>query len=286
MTERALVIKCQGESLVGILHAPAREPSGLGVLVVVGGPQYRVGSHRQFVLMARRFAAAGHAVLRFDYRGMGDSTGAARSFEAVDEDIRAAVDAFLAELPDLRGVAVFGLCDAASATLMYCGTDPRIRAVVLANPWVRTVVGEARTQVRHYYGNRLMTRAFWGKLFSGRLQLRESLVGLLGAVRLSRGTMNGPGGATAPHFVDRMLEGLGRTDCAVLLLMSERDLTAREFDELCRVSLGWSSQMAQPRVRRVDLPGADPTFSSAEALEAATRAVVDWLAERPADARN
>ena len=54
--ERGLVFRCAGEELVGILH-PA--PGATGVVIVVGGPQYRVGSHRQFLLLARRLAASG-----------------------------------------------------------------------------------------------------------------------------------------------------------------------------------------------------------------------------------
>ena len=42
------------------------------VLVVVGGPQVRAGSHRHFVQLARHLATHGHAVMRFDVRGMGD----------------------------------------------------------------------------------------------------------------------------------------------------------------------------------------------------------------------
>ncbi len=41
--EVPFVFECQGESLVGILHQP-EEAAPIGVLVVVGGPQYRVGS--------------------------------------------------------------------------------------------------------------------------------------------------------------------------------------------------------------------------------------------------
>ena len=74
-TEQALSVECRGESLLGVLHLPIT-PRDLGVIVVVGGPQYRAGSHRQFVLLARALADAGHAVLRLDVRGMGDSTGA------------------------------------------------------------------------------------------------------------------------------------------------------------------------------------------------------------------
>ena len=59
---------------------PAACAGPRGVLIVTGGPQYRAGSHRQFVLLARFLAARGMAVLRFDYRGMGDSEGAPRDY--------------------------------------------------------------------------------------------------------------------------------------------------------------------------------------------------------------
>jgi alpha-beta hydrolase superfamily lysophospholipase len=74
-TEYPLRFDRAGVPLVGIVH-PAGKPAGdIGVVVVVGGPQYRVGSHRQFVLLARDLAAAGIPTLRFDTRGMGDSGG-------------------------------------------------------------------------------------------------------------------------------------------------------------------------------------------------------------------
>ena len=68
--ERALEFDCEGESLVGILSG-ARSGVRRGVLVVVGGPQYRAGSHRQFTLLARHLAEYGLPALRFDYRGIG-----------------------------------------------------------------------------------------------------------------------------------------------------------------------------------------------------------------------
>ncbi len=79
-TETALRFTCADEYLFGILACPER-PSDTGVVIVVGGPQTRVGSHRQFVLLSRALAAAGYPVLRFDVRGMGDSSGEQRDFE-------------------------------------------------------------------------------------------------------------------------------------------------------------------------------------------------------------
>ena len=56
--ESAFVFVSRGQSLPAILAAP-EAARNTGVLLVVGGPQYRVGSHRQFVLLSRALAAAG-----------------------------------------------------------------------------------------------------------------------------------------------------------------------------------------------------------------------------------
>jgi alpha/beta superfamily hydrolase len=92
--EQVLTFICAGEPLVGVACVPDKARS-TGVVVVVGGPQCRVGSHRQFLLLSRALASAGYLVLRFDYRGMGDSCGEIRNFENVDDDIAAAIDAFV-----------------------------------------------------------------------------------------------------------------------------------------------------------------------------------------------
>lgn len=152
-SETPQFIPCGGERMLGILALPA-VPADIGIVLVVGGPQTRVGSHRQFVLLSRRLAASGYAVLRFDYRGMGDSSGEQRGFEQVDEDIGAALDALQVTAPSVRRFVLWGLCDAASAALLYWRRtrDRRIAGFCLANPWVRSAATLARTQVRHYYG--------------------------------------------------------------------------------------------------------------------------------------
>ncbi|MFY7949699.1 MAG: hydrolase 1, exosortase A system-associated, partial [Gemmatimonas sp.] len=145
--ETPLLFTCQGQRLVGVLGTPQHsdEPGGgpgaprPAVLIVVGGPQVRAGSHRQFVELARALAAAGHPVLRFDVRGMGDAEGEPRSFEALDDDLAAAIDALVRACPQAPGVLLWGLCDGASASLLYLRRrpDPRVKGLALANPWVR-----------------------------------------------------------------------------------------------------------------------------------------------------
>jgi uncharacterized protein len=273
--EDPLVFECEGASLVGILHVPEREPAGIGVVIVVGGPQYRVGSHRQFVLMARSLAQSGYATLRFDYRGMGDSDGEMRTFDSVAADIRGAIDVLMRSVPSLEGVALWGLCDAASASLMYCTHDARVKGVAIANPWVRSQAGQAQSYIKHYYGQRLLQRSFWVKALSGKLNITASVGDFLG--KLWRARAAGSSAAEGGSFIERMRHGLQKFSGPTLILMSERDLTAQEFRDLSTASGEWQKALRREGVTSVDLPGADHTFASEGALQLATRHSLDWL---------
>lgn len=287
--ERAFTFNCSGDKLLGIVHAVPR-PARRGVLVVVGGPQYRIGSHRQFLLLARALAAAGIPTMRFDYRGMGDSDGTYRGFEHVDADIAAALDAFQARCPGLEEIVLWGLCDAASAILFYAYKDARVRGIVLMNPWVRTIAGEAKAYIRHYYTARLVDPAFWRKVASGRFDVGASLRSLGTFIRNAVAARDGKGTQTSSPDLDssmplpaRMAEGLRHFRGPVLLLISGNDLTAREFLDAAAASSLWRDLLAEPRITRRDLPTADHTFSQAawreqvigwtvDAVQAGTRA--------------
>ena len=85
-SEQAFTFPCDGKALLGLLATPDLGGQN-GVLIVVGGPQYRVGSHRQFLLLSRALATAGYPTSRFDFRGMCDRDGEERNFEEVSEDV-------------------------------------------------------------------------------------------------------------------------------------------------------------------------------------------------------
>jgi uncharacterized protein len=264
---------CESEELLGILTVPEHAGTS-AMIVVVGGPQYRVGSHRQFVHLARRVAAQGVTSMRFDYRGMGDSSGAMRPFDTIDTDLRAAVDALLAKRPGIERIALWGLCDGASAVCFYAASDPRITDVVLVNPWVRTESGQAQTQLRHYYGQRLLERAFWRKVFHLELDLRGSLGELfakVGAVALGRKRAASGAGLPLP---ERMATDLGRFGGRVLLILSSNDYTAREFDLARSASATWSQALRRAEFKTVE---ADHTFSNEAAKGTVAEITAEWL---------
>jgi exosortase A-associated hydrolase 1 len=277
--ERALTFESDGADLVGVVAEP-EVPADVAVLVIVGGPQYRAGSHRQFVLLARRLAAAGFPVMRFDYRGMGDAGGDPRNFDESGPDIAAAIGRLLGESTVARRVVLWGLCDAASAALIYwhASRDERVAGMVLLNPWVRSEASLAKTHIKHYYGKRLLEREFWSKLARGRLNPASALRGLAGAVaRSSRaGKGNAPG---APErYQDSMALGLEAFPGPVLLILSGRDLTAKEFLEFSRADTTWREALARANVSRHDLAMADHTFSSLAWSTEVEDATLRWLA--------
>lgn len=243
---------------------------------MVGGPQYRVGSHRQFVQLARALADSGYPVFRFDYRGMGDSEGSVRTFRSVSDDIRAAIDSFHGECSRLTSVVLWGLCDAASASLMYCASDDRISGLILANPWVRTEEGEARACLQQYYTRRLTQRSFWRAAISGRLNLFKAARDFAATVRRA-GAKPGKETDARRSFLHEMCSGFEAFSGPVLVLISERDLTAQEFVDLCSYSSAWRSAMSRHGIAVVRLAGADHTFSTREALDAATEHCRRWL---------
>ncbi|HXU41225.1 MAG TPA: hydrolase 1, exosortase A system-associated [Burkholderiales bacterium] len=274
MKEQALVFGCGGESLVGVLALPDA-PSVRGVLIVVGGPQYRAGSHRQFTLLARELARSGVASLRFDYRGMGDSSGPARSFEAVDEDIGCALERLLGAVPELREVVIWGLCDAASAALFYAHRDARVSGVVLLNPWVRTEQGIAQAHLRHYYGRRLLDPSFWRKVFSGRLEVRAAFASLRKFVADAAAPRR-----TAATLPERMEDALRRFRGRVLLILSGKDLTADEFRGVVSRSRRWTRLLAEARIARRELAEANHTFSRREWRDQVARWTAEWVKDQ------
>lgn len=255
MSEKAVSIDLSGVHLLGILHQPA-ESVGVGVLVVVGGPQYRVGSHRQFVQLSRALACEGVASLRFDYRGMGDSGGEKQPFENIYDDIRAACDVFCAET-GIERIVLWGLCDAASAAMMYCVEDPRIAGLVLLNPWLRNEEAHARTMVRYYYMQRLFSREFWLKLMAGKVGV---LAGLGEVKNVLKNSVADSGRQVQP-YQSRMQSAMAQFRGKICLILSGRDLTAREFELQALGANGWPAFVSDScSVHRLE--DADHTFSS------------------------
>jgi exosortase A-associated hydrolase 1 len=268
--ETALFFDCGSDELLGVVARP-RTGARVGVVVVVGGPQYRVGSHRQFVHLSRALAAAGIPCLRFDYRGMGDSTGAPRTFESIGPDIGAAVGALTKETATER-IVLWGLCDGASAAMMYAAGDSRIAGIVAVNPWVRTDATQAAARIRHYYLARVSSRAFWSRLLRGEVAIRQRIRDLVRDTR-DAGSVAGD----SRPFLQRMHDGWKEFHGPVLFLLSGNDMTAREFEAWIAADRARGQLATAPSCRIRTIEGADHTFSRKEHERCAAGLTIDWI---------
>lgn len=254
--ESAISFNINQQSTLGILHRPESALS-TAVLIVVGGPQYRVGSHRQFLQLSRFLATQNIISFRFDVRGMGDATGTKQSFEQLDDDIKAATDCLLSQCPNVSKVVIWGLCDAASAALLYGHQDSRISGLVLLNPWLRNEQAMAKTMVKFYYLQRLLSKAFWQKLLRGKVNVGGSLKEAKGMV--SSSMQKDEQGDQS--YQQGMLSGAQQFSGPVCLILSGNDLTAREFSEQANANKKWQG-IVKNNWQAHKLVDADHTFSS------------------------
>jgi uncharacterized protein len=209
---------------------------------------------------------------------MGDSEGAMRSFEDTGADLHAAIDALRSACPQVQRIVVWGLCDAASAALMFAPSHADVDGIVAANPWARSEATLAATQVKHYYGARLMQREFWAKLLRGGVDWRGSFAALATNLKHARGLKRTrTAGDADTSFQTRMAHGLAGFKGKVLLIVAGNDLTAKEFLHYTEVSAPWRGLLAAASVSRVDVAEADHTFSCRAWRQQVEDATLAWL---------
>lgn len=279
--EQALMLPGGKHQLAAILN-PGNASTGL--LLVVGGPQYRVGSHRQFVKLCRALAGAGIPSLRFDVSGMGDSCGSSSSFYQQHSDIQLAIDAFFSQQPQLKSVVLWGLCDGASSILLSLRQikDPRITGLVLLNPWVRQQQSYAKTMLKHYYWQRLTDKTLWLKILRGEFALVASLKDLFSNVKKSAAASSASPQAaisTEQNYVEHMQQSWAAFAGKVCVITSGNDLTAQEFLDLCGARPAW--QQLLEKADHLHVTAANHTFSCQQwrsEVEAKTMAFIQRLA--------
>lgn len=254
---------CAGETLAATLD---EAPGTTGLLIVSGGNEIRIGAHRGMAELAATVAAACHPVLRYDRRGIGDSTGENNGFESTAEDIREAALAFRREVPHLTHIVAFGNCDAASALILF-HAGSGIDALVLTNPW--TIETDEKggddlppaAAIRSRYIEKLKNPRELLRLFTGGVNIRKLVSGL---IKASAKQSQPPAGLPA-----RLADALGASETPTTILLAKADNTALAFAD------HWKGDAFAPARTRCTLDTCDTdSHSFARPQDKA------WLTER------
>ena len=137
MHEEYRFLELNGERIFAGIHLPAR-PASRAVVMCHPLGEEKLWAHRVFVSFARDLAAAGFAVLRFDFRGEGDSD---RLFEEADFETRVqdaclAVDAVCGLNSNVTEVSLLGLRLGASVATVAATRRDHVSQLVLWDPVV------------------------------------------------------------------------------------------------------------------------------------------------------
>jgi exosortase A-associated hydrolase 1 len=283
MNESANVFYCGDAPLVGITHNPDI-PVKTGVIIILaGGPQYRVGAHRQFVTLGRQLADQGFPVLRFDHRGVGDSGGSYQGFLNMDDDIKAAIDLLYSKYPALDNVVLWGECESASAAAFYAHNDSRVSSLFMVNPWIRTSQGQAKTYLKHYYLNRFRDPEFWKKLKSGQFSLFESLKSYFQLMMHARKPSDNNSQTADKYELSslalplRYTKSLQLFNGSCFVLTSGNDYIAQEFKDFMVSSEAWQKSGLNETIKFYEMHDADHTFSRTEWRDELFEHTEKWL---------
>lgn len=260
---RLLSFVCEGARLAATLDDAA---GSAGLLIVSGGNEIRIGAHRGMARLARDVAAAGYPAFRFDRRGIGDSEGENGGFTASAPDIAAAIAAFHTACPHVTQIVAFGNCDAASALALHRPTG--IDGYVLTNIWVveRSDELPPPAAIRARYRERLKDPKAWLGLFTGAVNIRKLVAGLL---RIAK--------PQAPaSLADDVARGLAAIDAPVKVLLAAQDGTAIAFAELWD-SPAFAAARACENITLSRIASGSHSFATADDYAALSGVILDEL---------
>ncbi len=283
MTERAVVFGPE-RALVGVVTEPEGAPDLPVVLLLNAGMLPRMGPNRLYVRLARRLAALGYRVLRFDFSGIGDSPASASAApfeERALEEAGYAMD-FLAGSAATARFIPMGVCSGADVAWALALADPRVVGAGLINGGfidaerARATLDEAQARVEaRYYRSRLFDPRSWARLLSGRSDwtaLRRALGRTLGRADAE---------SAAPHGPRSDLDALLARGTRLLAVYSEGSITW----DLLEVAFGPHAKTlaAYDNVDLDYVSGCDHVFTPVSAQAALLDRVSEWATAARAD---
>lgn len=165
--EQPVFFPAGGDMLFGIHTRPTGEDRRVGIVLVQGGDTVNVSMHRNAlaVRLSRELAAEGYHTLRFDYHGLGESTGQITRLHLhhpFTDDVEGAAAYLRGQ--GLDDLVLVGACFGSRTALSAAPAVEGVRAVLMATP---PSAGYDRTEAQ---GERMARSRSLGDYFKSALK--------------------------------------------------------------------------------------------------------------------
>ncbi len=296
LNEQPVFFPANKDTLFGIHTRPTGHDRGVGIVLVQGGDTVNVSLHRNrlAVRLARELAADGYHTIRFDYHGLGESTGQIKRLH-LHHPFTDDVDGAAAYLhgQGLSDLVLVGACFGSRTALSAAPGIEGVRAVLLATPpsagYDRTEAqGERMARSRSFgdyarsalkpetlknmMSDRVL-RAHYTKL--GRKKLSHLAKKLVGRIRKSDGLE-----WVSPKLLDP-LAAMVDAKVPVLFVYGTDDPLLGEFERASQGRLGRIIERSNGGVTLHDsTPGVMHGFPSVPVQEAFVTLMKAWILDK------
>jgi dienelactone hydrolase len=291
--------------LFGILTTPApgSQRSDLPAIVMLNaGAVHRIGPHRLYVSMARRWAELGFHVLRVDISGIGDSPPAEGCQENLTYprdsagDVQAAMD-FLSDTTSIDRFVLTGLCSGGDITFQVGFRNSRVAGAIMINPRTFCVndlgMVDSYQQARSYQGSLLQTDSL-KRLLRGDVDVTRAARIVAPKVRdqvvnrakravsnlLGTGTSSGDSSSEKPreNDVPKCLRLMAERGVDTCLVVTEHDPGVDYVDS--NYGREMRALASLTGFHRTDVRGTDHTFTARWAQEYLSTTITEYLRRR------
>lgn len=283
--ETPIFFEAGEDVLLGILTRPTGRRLDAAMVIAASGLRgTSMGRNRMFVRLGRQAAARGFHAIRFDYHGVGESSGNADGMSLTApfaHDLLAAVR--YAEVLGVRRHVYAGVCFGARTVIAVAPSREGTAGVALVEVPIRDTHREGRTLTR-YSNSQLLRiaikpwvlagvfkrerRAYYAKFVKAKFRAATSKKEEREARDLSW---------VSDDFLDR-LQRLVDGRVPVLLVYGEGTENWREFQRAQSGRLGELLRAAGPTVELVTFPGQIHGFSDLLSQQRVIDSIVDWSA--------
>jgi pimeloyl-ACP methyl ester carboxylesterase len=269
----------KAESLVGVLCRPRTETKERGrqaMILLNTGANHHIGSGRTMVEHARFLAGQGHATLRMDCLGIGDSDWlpegplAVIHHEERAADVSGAIDAL--EAAGFDDISAAGVCSGAFLAFRSALKDVRIKRLLLVNPqfWLPLSSEQLADARQGTFGSTstYLTKALsidaWRRVVEGQVD-PGALMSILReiAARGKKALMSRFSKLSDPKArLESELSALGERGCQTLLVLGSSDSAREIFAE----HMAAANMASLPKGFEVEIiQGADHVFATRDA---------------------